>query len=198
MVDRTPLRKQLWATWRECIRTEYLSHVINSERGLQAVFYHRLMKHVSENRTVLVEPRFAIEVDGKPEVVVPDLLICNSRRIIGIVELKYQPLYRMSFGKDLQTLSLLSRSRRSVLMKNDRCLGPDDAFAKFELAEDALFVWAGVHYGPQDESANDISGRDDAAISIQELGDRFFQLHAVTINEEEPKVFSIPEIPGED
>jgi hypothetical protein len=53
MVDRTPLRKQLWAAWKESIDTEYLSHVINSERGLQAVYYHRLMKHVSENRTVL-------------------------------------------------------------------------------------------------------------------------------------------------
>lgn len=193
MVDRTPLRKQLWAAWKESIDTEYLSHVINSERGLQAVFYHRLMKHVSKNRTVFVEPRFAIDVAGKTEVVVPDLLICNSSRIIGIVELKYQPLRRMSFDKDLRTLSLLSRSRRSVLMKNDRFLGPDDAFAKFELAEDALFVWAGVHYGPQNESANDISRRDDAIASIRELGDRFFQLHAVTINEE-PKVFSIPQV----
>lgn len=193
MVDRTPLRKQLWAAWKESIDTEYASHVINSERGLQAVFYRHLKTHLPENRTVFVEPRFAIDVDGNNEVVVPDLLVCNSRRIIGIVELKYQPLYRMSFGKDLQTLSLLSRSSRSVLMQNDRFLGPDAAVARFELAEDALFVWAGVHYGPQNELANDISRRDDAAAPIRELGDRFFQLHAVTIDEK-PKVFSIPQV----
>lgn len=194
MVDRTPLRKQLWAAWEECIATDYLNHVINSERGLQAVFYFHLKAHLPENRTVFVEPRFAIDVDGEEEVVAPDLLVCNSRRIIGIVELKYQPLYRMSFGKDLRTLSLLSRSRQSVLMQNDRFLGPDAAYAKFELAEDALFVWAGVHQGSTIDEANDISRRDGVDDSIRELGDRFFQLHAVTAEVDAPKVFSIPRL----
>lgn len=65
----------------------YLDQAINSERALQVHLAARLMNAFEEwgaNRQLFIEPR--VLVNGGENRLHPDILICNTREAIGIVE----------------------------------------------------------------------------------------------------------------
>lgn len=101
MPNRGLLRRQMRQAWADTIRTAYMDQVISSERALQVHFAARLMDLFWEDgvkRRVFVEPKMQLDTGAR---VHPDLLICNARAIIGVVELKYQPKMPPRYKKGL-------------------------------------------------------------------------------------------------
>lgn len=147
--NRNLLRRQLKQAWRDTMSGPYLDQAINSERALQVHLAARLLNAFEEedlNRQLFVEPKVSVN-DGKNRVH-PDILVCNSREVIGIVELKYQPRTRPSYTKDFQSLESLHREGDQIEVVNGRYSGPNRGGKRFAIAGDPLFVWAGVYTVP--------------------------------------------------
>lgn len=97
MNRRGLLRGQLTQAWGMAIDEDYRRQRINSERSLQASLWSKLNVLLPpESRRMFIEPKLKATVaalDGqvKPEFRFPDIVICNTREVIGIVEVKYLP-----------------------------------------------------------------------------------------------------------
>ena len=181
MQSRAPLRKHLRQAWLYAIKT-YSKALINSERGLQVYFCAELLEIFRKEgyaRRIFVEPRISGD-KGKHRY--PDVVICNRRQIIAVVELKYQPrvpAVRGDYQKDLDTLCWIQESTEGVTISNDRYLGPAGRPRTYSVAKDALFCWAGVYPG---------SRFDLASHAPRKLRDRLLVLHAMTDADQEPDV----------
>lgn len=162
----------------------YPKQLINSERGLQVHFCHRLLEAFgTHKRQLFVEPSFRC-IDNT--VRIPDIVVCNSQRIIGVIELKYMPRAPADFEKDLKTLQWFSSAESGVKLTNERYRGPNESQMKvYELASDAVLCWAGVYAGP----------RSDIESHAKGLGARFLCLHAITASSLQPELF--PPAPAE-
>lgn len=121
---------------------------------------------------IFVEP--SVQVLNSSIYKKPDLLICNQRQIIGMVELKYAPRGRATYAKDLETLAHLSEHRLKFEISNQRYLGPKKLGKPFTLASNAVLCWAGVYSGAK------ISNE---AFSRAESRQDFLALHALTSKE---------------
>lgn len=178
MSTRTPLRKQLSTAWRQTLTGPYQNQLINSERGLQVHFCHALMREFESagiERRLFIEPTVKLGADG---VRCPDLIICNSQRIIGIVELKYAPRAVPDYTKDLETFALLASHANSITLANERFRG-EGASKTYLLADDAVFCWAAVYAGELIEMPSQ---------SISTLAGRFFRLDAITHESAPPTI----------
>ena len=91
MKQRALLKSQIIEAWHQCINNDYRLQRINSERSLQAAFWSQLNSIFSENRRMFIEPGLVFENDGENNKLIPDLVICNKKEVIGIIELKYLP-----------------------------------------------------------------------------------------------------------
>jgi hypothetical protein len=78
----------------------------------------------------------------------PDLLICNTRAIIGVVELKYQPKQAPNYSKDFATFEALSAHGTNIEIDSKRYRGPDPGRGRYALDANPLYAWAGVYRGP--------------------------------------------------
>lgn len=101
----------------------------------------------------------------------PDLVICNTRKVIGIVELKYQPRARPSWQKDVSTFHWIAEHSRSITISNRRFRGIESDSRVYPLSTDMIYVWAGVH------AACDLRLEDHVA---PELASQLLELHAET------------------
>ncbi|QDT70318.1 hypothetical protein MalM25_32650 [Planctomycetes bacterium MalM25] len=184
---RQPLRKLLREEWFGLIQHEYANQRINSERSLQAALWARLNARLPvRTRQLFVEPRFSMRVGKKSNTVLPDLVICNSRTVIAVVELKYEPRKAPSLKKDLETLELLAKSGDALDLGKERYLGERPDERRYALNDHTLFVWAGVY------RASDPGQVQPETIDTQGvLADRFLSLHAVTAEGKAASVFAI-------
>lgn len=185
MNRRGLLRKQLTQAWRNAIEEDYHRQRINSERSLQASLWSKLNKLLpAESRRMFIEPKLKAKVaalDGqvKPEFRFPDIVICNTREVIGIVEVKYLPRARPNWKKDLQTFLWLHTNREQIVIQNVRHRGVTADDRSYPLAQDVLFVWAGVHA---------LSGIDLGQHIDPDLSTHFLALHAETKQGEHPTI----------
>lgn len=150
MQPRSPLRSQIQTAWHQTIKEEYNKQLINSERGLQVYFCKRLMDQFQEAgmcRRLFIEPRINISTGDSPRY--PDIVICNTRNIIGVVEIKYAPRARPDYEKDLETLDLLLQHGSAITLSNDRYRGELEVHRSFSLAPDPVLCWAGVYAYPE-------------------------------------------------
>ncbi len=183
MQSRAPLRKHLRQAWIYAIKT-YSRALINSERGLQVYFCAKLLAIFRKEgyaRRIFVEPRISGD-KGKHRY--PDVVICNRRQIIAVVELKYQPrvpAVRGEYQKDLDTLCWIQERTEGVAISNDRYLGPSGQLRTYSVAKDALFCWAGVYRA---------SRFDIACHAPRKLTDQLLVLHAITDDDREPDVLA--------
>lgn len=180
MANRSMLKAQLRSAWLHTIERHYQRQLINSERGLQAFLCAALLDRferggVAQNRRIFIEPTLVIGRNGA--VRKPDIVICNSRSIIGVVELKYKPKGHPRTKKDLETLDWMASHPDGVQVKNDRYLGVPVDDRVYPLVADAVLCWAGVHKGMTEPVAQRISPR---------LNKYFVELHAVTSPGEDP------------
>ncbi|NEZ04284.1 hypothetical protein G4Y73_09020 [Wenzhouxiangella sp. XN201] len=147
--NRGRLRRQLKEAWRDTMSGPYLDQAINSERALQVHLAARLMNAFGEwgaRRQLFIEPM--VSVNGGENRLHPDILICNTREVIGIVELKYQPRTRPSYTKDFRSLESLHWDADQIEIVNGRYRGPNRGGTCFAISGSPLFVWAGVYAAP--------------------------------------------------
>ena len=178
MQGRTLLRRHLKEAWRHTITGRYCARQINSERGLQAFLVADLLALFERDnvlRSVFIEPAIRAGADAIQRK--PDILICDSKQIIGVVELKYQPRMMANTTKDLETLSWMAEHPTGIHLQNTRYRGPARAGREYGLATNAVLCWAGVHRGIAAPLSDKIP---------RELRQHFMELHAITHADREP------------
>jgi hypothetical protein len=131
---------------------------------------------------MFIEPGLKAKIDESdgtsPSIVrFPDLVICNTKEVIGIVELKYQPRGRPNWQKDLQTFEFIVKNRDQIYVSNARYRGIIADDREYSLAKDILFVWAGIHAEWDGRLADHID---------RGLMGYFLELHAQTKHMEQP------------
>lgn len=114
----------------------------------------------------------------------PDIVVCNSRSIIGVVELKYLPRAEPNFEGDLKKLAAISMARSEISISNIRYQGEEKDGRKYRVANKTLFVWAGVHKALQQPPHLFSEGE-------QALQKCYMQLHAATHPNAPPDIFEI-------
>ena len=182
---RSLLRGHLTKAWHKTIEKYYLKGLINSEAGLQTFFYIELVEQFRESkvtRVVFIEPNITADGDGTPRF--PDLVICNFKSMIGVVELKFTPRARPDVDKDLETLNYAARNAHRLEVRNDRFLGPELKQRTYPLAHDAVLCWAGVYSG---------SHRPLSLTDEHDAQNHFLQLDALTSSQKNPVV--LPALP---
>lgn len=180
MTFRTLLRRQLRKAWCETMNA-YRSQLVNSEAGLQLFFCKSLLDQfslsgVTKNRRLFVQP--CVFVDGAVDRKYPDVVICNSRQIIGVAELKYVPRGRPDHTKDMQTLEFMAAHADRLTLSNDRFCGPSSP-RSYSLARDAVLCWAGIYKGKKLVELNALAAS---------FNDRFLRLDALTRETKPPEV----------
>lgn len=183
METRTILRGDLVTAWHETIEMRYHTQEIDSERALQAHFCAALLKQFQgkkRTRRLFIEPTIRFSNGLKTRK--PDILICDHKAIIGIVELKYKPRARASYTKDLDTLDMMATDHTDISVSNGRYLGPMKDGRTYQLAHDAVLCWAAVYKGRR------IS---NPAFLDAEVGKSFLALHAITSAGEDAKIFPL-------
>ncbi len=191
MTVRKPLQQQLFDAWRQSIENDYCNQRINSERSLQASFWAHLNSTLPANtRRMFIEPRFTVAVKQQRKRLYPDIVICNTKEVIAVVEIKYQPRVLPSYRKDLKTLQTLAkyREQKHVYVTNVRYRGSDADAKKYRFSDRVLFVWAGVHRPPTE--SYDSPNVPLLSCGFKKLDGCFLQLHAETAPTRPPKVFA--------
>ena len=144
MANRSLLKSQIREAWRQSIANDYAAQRINSERSLQASLWSNLNTLLApKTRRMFIEPCMSTPGLDR-QLRYPDLVICNSRKVIGIIELKYQPRAQPRWRKDIDTFHFLATHRNVISISNSRFLGIAVDARTYPLARDVLFVWAGV------------------------------------------------------
>ena len=170
MHKRTTFRDQLKQAWKSTIEEHYNAQLINSEHGLQTYFFIELRKQFEgTNRQIYIEPQMRFAKDLRRH---PDLVICDSEEIIGIVELKYKPRGRAEHVKDVETLRLAVEYKDTLTISNDRFLGVVANDKRYPLSASAVLCWAAVYTG------RPIALKDPTKVA--ESGHHFLQLDART------------------
>lgn len=181
---RLPLRSQLWQSWKMAIEEDYQKQLINSENGLQTALIVRLRSLLPEARRVFIEPLvFARGNEAKRWF--PDLVVCNSKQVIAVVELKYQPRQFANWKLDLQKLNRIAELKQDLHVANTRYLGPPVDDREYTFASRTLFGWLGVHRPFPGLKKNQVP---DMADGHEFLSGCFVQLHALTSSKKDPSL----------
>lgn len=182
MKQRSGIRKLIIDAWEQSISKDYCSQRINSERSLQASFWSHLNDLLPDTRRIFIEPPFTFKVRGEVKKLYPDLVICNTKEVICVIELKYLPRGRPKYKKDIESLSLVAKNRRKISIANDRFRGIEKDSMPYSLSDNVLFVWASIHDGSKSEGAQLYSK------GYKSLDGCYLQLHAETGDGSMPKV----------
>ena len=181
MTQRPVLQSQIISAWRQCIEDDYCSQRINSERSLQASFWSHVNELLPKTRRLFIEPSLTIRSRTGVKRIIPDIVICNTREVIAVVELKYLPRAQPKYKKDIENLAIIARNRKRISISNDRFRGSEQDATVYSLSQNILFVWAGVHAEEESEALFSAGKRS--------LRDCYLQLHAVTQKDGNPRIF---------
>lgn len=180
MQKRNLLKSHLKTAWIKTIQLYYEGQLINSEHALQVYFCMELLRQFENSqltRRIFIEPNIVTNC-GKNRF--PDVVICNSQKVIGIVELKYTPRGKPGIAKDLETLGF--GANESLEIVNKRYHGPKkDDLKNYTVATDAVLCWAGIYKGERIDLKS--------IATEQRFQDRFLQMHGVTNKNDSPKIW---------
>ncbi|TCG04915.1 hypothetical protein BZM27_37455 [Paraburkholderia steynii] len=179
MPRRTKIGNQLIKAWKRTVENDYSPGHINSERSLQALLFANLRTVLNEEgaeRRVFVEPTVRLS-DGS--IIRPDMMICNAREVICILELKYVPRGKANTDKDMRSISSIARAP-GLSVALERYSGSELPPLSFDVSRSVLFAWAGVHCGDSEPA------QEWADPAFQ--GHYFLELHAVTSEGREPSL----------
>ena len=181
------LRNQIIESWTAAIETDYQRQRINSERSLQASLWSQLNRRLHHRtRRMFIEPAIKVMTSLGPKTLYPDLVVCNSNKVIAVIELKYEPRKSPTYRKDIETLRLIASQREAVAISNNRYRGKETDSTEYGLARETMFVWAGIH-----RQQIPAPGEDAALLfnaGIPELKNCFLELHAVTRVGQDPSI----------
>ena len=188
MNQRWLLKSQIIQAWNDCIKNDYSAQRINSERSLQASFWSYLNDILSINRRMFIEPCMTIKTNGRTGKIFPDLVICSTRDVIGVIELKYLPRATPNYKKDIKSLSTIAKHREHITISNERFRGRAVDEKIYGLSKSILFVWAGVHAGGNSITSNQIY-ESLYSTGYKELEGCFIELHAETNKNSAPRIY---------
>jgi hypothetical protein len=136
---------------------------------------------------MFIEP--AVRFQDESGICYPDLLICNSLEVIGVVELKYTPrASRSPIRKDIRALCRLANYEGELAVSNQRFRGPQAKIRPYRFSSHVVFVWAGIHAEPELDACKRFK-EEVAANPHRGVGKHsLLQLHAVTLKDSEPKI----------
>ena len=181
---RSLLRKQLCEAWSESINKDYACQRINSERSLQASLWSKLNARLDPHtRRMFIEPGLKIKQEKQKngtQIRYPDLVVCNTRAVIGIIEIKYRPRVKPVWKKDIASLEWISSNRDAIRVRNSRFRGIEVDGRSYPLSANILFVWAGIH------AKSEVILRD---LLPSKLRDTFLELHAETHKGKSPRIW---------
>lgn len=181
---RLPLRNQLWASWKMVIQEDYQHQLINSENGLQTALIVRLRSLLPDARRIFIEPRVFAR-GNEADRWYPDLVICNSKQVIAVFELKYQPRTFATWKPDVQKLNRIAELKEHLYVANTRYLGPPADDLDYSFANQTLFGWLGVHrHFPGIESGS----VPNMSEGHKFLSGSFVQMHALTKADSHPEL----------
>ena len=183
MKGRGLIKNQIIDSWIECVSTDYAGQRINSERSLQASLWSQLNARLNKNRRLFIEPCILVERNGLKRKIIPDIVVCSTREVISIIELKYKPKATPQYRKDIQSLEFIAHNRKSISIANDRYSGPRGEAKVYQLSDKILFVWAGIH------RKSNKSGESVFSAGFPGLAGCFLQLHAVTNQNSDPDIY---------
>lgn len=152
---------------------------INSEHGLQAVYYARVRALLPDDRGIMVEP--TLKVSGRR--VIPDIVITWKGKVVAVVELKYSPKGQAAYKKDVNNMALIAGSRDDLRLEHHRLVGVKNISISYKMSPSILFIWAGIHRPECDQSSYLYSD------GYPELYDSFMEFHAETQKHGEPDVY---------
>ena len=135
---------------------------------------------------MFIEPGIVINTNQETKRVYPDLLICHTKEVIGVIEIKYQPRVKPNYEKAVVTFAYIARYRKSISISNQRFRGKPIEEKTYSLPKHISFVWAGVH--------RDIGLFADENAPLYSKGYRvlkncFIELHAETSKTSSPNIF---------
>jgi hypothetical protein len=178
MNRRSTLRRQISEAWSTAITQDYQRQRINNERSLQASIWSRLNSILPcESRRMFIEPALVLQTSGTRKCRIPDIVVCNTKEVIGIIELKYLPRVKPNWKKDLDTLLWICEHRDDLRVQNSKYRGIESDGKAYPLSKDLLLVWAGVHC---------YQGAHLKPHIQPMLSDSFLELHAITQFGEHP------------
>ena len=183
MKSRGTVQAHIVTAWRRCIEIDYTNQRINSERSLQAAMWSRLNAALPKRtRRLFIEPSFRIPTPSGEKRVMPDIVICNTKEVISVIELKYRPKAKPLYRKDIETLAAIARHRKQIEISNSRFRGSEKDATVYAMSKRILFVWAGVHA--------EVKSNQNALYSAgkKSLADCYMELHAVTRKNATPRV----------
>ena len=112
---------------------------------------------------------------------VPDIVVCNSKEVISVVELKYLPRTQPKYKKDIESLAFIAQNRQRIIIANHRFRGAEKDTNKYALSKNVLFVWAGVH-------AKEKTDGELYSFAHKQLDGCYLQLNAITEKNSKPRV----------
>jgi len=184
MKQRSFIRSKIIDAWQRCIEDDYCNQRINSERSLQASFWSHLNASLPKTRRLFIEPSLMVRSRSGVQRIIPDIVVCNTKEVISVVELKYLPRTQPRYKKDIESLSTIAKNRKRLSITNDRFKGSEQDATVYSLSENVLFVWAGVH---AHERSNAGALYSEGYPSLEGC---FLQLHAVTQKHKNPLIVS--------
>jgi len=185
MIRRNLIKSQIIQAWNNSINIDYCSQRINSERSLQAAFWSHLNHLLSKNRRLFIEPSMSIHTKKGKKKIFPDIVVCNTKQVISVIELKYLPRAQPKYKKDIMKLALIAEKHQKISISNVRFRGTEKDSREYTLSKNILFVWAGIH--SKEKQINNTLYSD----GYKSLKNCYMQLHAETELNSKPKVFII-------
>ncbi|MCY4745674.1 hypothetical protein NYO99_11885 [Pelomonas sp. UHG3] len=146
---RLGMRKMARAAF-EGVGALYEQQLINSERSLQAAMWHELRQRFeAEGKStfkIYVEPRIRLPKEGRLDsrTIIPDLVVCNDRSVIAVIELKFSPKGAPGSAKDFASFERMSIQHDLVKVQHTRWFGEKPVSKPYPFANSVLFVWAAV------------------------------------------------------
>lgn len=189
MKGRKLIEEKIIEAWEKTINIDYCNQRINSERSLQASFWSHLNIILSKdsdlikNRRLFIEPSIKINTKECKKKIFPDIIVCNTKQVIAVIELKYLPRTKPRYKKDIKKLSLISENRKNISISNVRFRGAEKDAKQYTFSNNILFVWAGIH-GKDIQIRNTLFSK-----GLKSLENCYIQLHAETELKLTPRVY---------
>jgi hypothetical protein len=184
MNRRNPLKNIIIDAWEGCIESDYLRQRINSERSLQASFWAQLNQRLPATRRIFIEPPMKVKTVNGDKKLIPDIVICNTKEVITVIELKYLPRGQPKYVKDVESLALIAQKRKQIKITNSRFRGAEADSRNYSLSNNMLFVWASIHAQLKQEITSLYSS------GYKSLANSFMQLHAETRRDDKPEIYT--------
>ncbi len=183
MCRRNPLKNIIIDAWHACIEYDYVRQRINSERSLQASFWAQLNQKLPATRRIFIEPSIKVTTASGAKQLIPDIVICNTKEVISVIELKYLPRAQPKYAKDINSLATIAQKRKHITISNSRFRGTKVDNKQYPLSSNMLFIWAGIH-ATLNQEITDLYSK-----GYKSLTDSFIQLHAATTDNQQPEIY---------